>query len=59
MGATSEQELLTPSGEPPVFSGVRLALSLVFCEVLCRSLFFICTFSYGRCIVCPSSKSGF
>ena len=36
------QELLTfPEnlGSPPIFSGVRVARSLVFCEVFCISLF--------------------
>jgi len=39
------------------FSGVRVALSLVFCVMFCRSLFVL--FSCGHCIVCPSSIYGF
>ena len=39
-----EQEVLTlpehPSSPPPILSGVRVALSLVFCVVFCISLFF-------------------
>jgi len=38
---------------PPVFSGVRVARSLCFCAMFCRSLS-ICPFSFGHCIVCPS-----
>ena len=34
----------------PVFSGVRVARSLVFCVLL----IIICLFSVGHCIVCPS-----
>ena len=37
-----EQELLTPLknlSSPPVYYGVHVALSLVFCIVFCRSLF--------------------
>jgi hypothetical protein len=38
----------------PVFSGVRVAQSSVFCEMCCRSLL-VCPsafFSFGHCIVC-------
>jgi hypothetical protein len=38
-----EKELLTlpeHASSPPVFSGVRVAQPLVFCEVFCKSLFF-------------------
>jgi hypothetical protein len=35
-----------------VFSGVRVARSLVFCVVFCH-------FSFGYCIVCPSSMYSF
>ena len=31
-------KMIHPS-PPPVFNGVRIALSLVFCEVFCRLLF--------------------
>jgi len=38
-----------------VYSGVRVAKSLVFCVVILRSLFFpFCLFSFGHCTVCPS-----
>jgi hypothetical protein len=42
MGATSGTGTALPTGAPeltPVFSGVRVARSLVFCIVFCRSLF--------------------
>ena len=38
----------------PVFSGVRVDLSLVFRVVLCRTLLVFCPISFGHCIVCPS-----
>jgi len=38
-------------------TGVRVALSLVLCVVFCRS--FIVFFSFGHCVVCPSSIYGF
>ena len=38
-----------------VLSRVRVAQSLVFCVVICRSLFVLfCPFSFGHCVVCPS-----
>jgi len=43
-----EQELLTfleHLSSHPVFSGVRVARSLVFCVVFCTSLFFLFLFS--------------
>jgi len=51
-----------PSGAPestPVFSGVRVTRSLVYCVVFCRSLFSFCPFSFGYCIICPASIYGF
>ena len=52
-----EQELITlpdhPSS-PPLFSGVRVNRSLVLCVLFCRSLFVVCSFSFGHCVVCPS-----
>jgi hypothetical protein len=39
----------------PVFSGIPIAQSLVFCEVFCRSLFLLCSFSFVHCIFCLSS----
>ena len=41
----------------PVFSGVRVAQSLVFSVLLCKSMF--CDFSFDQCIICPSSVYGF
>ena len=35
----------------PIFSEVRVDLSLVFCVMFCRSLFV----SFGHCVVCPTS----
>ena len=46
-----EQKLLTLSehmGSPPIFSGVRVARSLVFFVVFCRSLFAFLSFSLGH-----------
>ena len=58
-----EQELLTLHKNltsPPVFSGIHVIQSLVFCVVFCRSLFvFFTFFSSGNCIVEPSSSYGF
>ena len=50
-----------PSGalDPPGFYLVSAVQSLVFCVVFCRSLFIIFSFSFGNCIVCPSSIYGF
>ena len=39
-------------------SGVRVARSLVFCVVFCRSLFVLLSLSFGHCIVVPSSIYG-
>ena len=52
-----------PSGAPeftPVFSWVRVAESVVFCVMFCRSLFVLlyfffwplCCLSFGHCVVC-------
>ena len=41
------------------FSRGRVARSLVFCIVFCRSLFVICPYSFGYCIACPSSIDDF
>ena len=44
-----EQELLTlmeHMSSPPVFSGVRVDWSLVFCVVFCRSLFVLLSFFF-------------
>ena len=42
-----------------VFNGVRVAGSLVFCVVFCRSFVYFCPFSFGHCIVYPSSNYSF
>ena len=39
-------------------SGVRVARSLVFCVVVCRSLYVVLSLSFGHCIVVPSSIYG-
>ena len=39
-------------------SGVRVARSLVFCVVFCRSLYVLLSLSFGHCIVVPSSIYG-
>ena len=49
-------ETITLSKHPsssPVYSGVRVAQSLVLCVVLCRSLIVICPFSFGHCTIRP------
>jgi len=55
-----EQELFTlpehPSS-PPVFCGVRVTQSLVYCVVFCRSFFVL--FVFDHCVVCPTSIDGF
>ena len=57
-----EQELLTfwehPSS-PPVFSGVRINRSLVLYVCFVDRCLSFCTFSFGHCVVCPSSIYGF
>ena len=53
-----EQELLTfPEhlSSPPVFSGVHVTLSLVLCVMFVDLCLIFCTFSFGHCVVCPSS----
>ena len=66
-----EQALLASPehlSSPPVFDGVRVTLSLVFCVAFCTSIslfvwvfswVFLCRFSFGHCVVCPSSIYGF
>jgi hypothetical protein len=39
-----------------VFSGVRVAQSFVFCAVVCRPLFVLFSFSFGRCVFYNSDK---
>ena len=46
-----------PSGAhelSPVFNGVHVARTLVFCVMFCRSLFVLLYFYFGHCVVCPS-----
>jgi len=43
----------------PVFSGVRVARSLVLWVMFCKSLFILCSFSFGHYSLCPSSIYGF
>ena len=54
-----EQELPTlpeHMNSPPVFSGDRIARTLVQCVVLCGSLFVLLFFfSFDYCAVCPSN----
>ena len=53
-----EQELLTLSdhmSSPPVFSGVRVARSLVLCVCFVDRCLSFCPFSLGHCVVCSSS----
>ena len=58
--ATRRAWTADPPGEPeftPInFNGsmLRVAQSLVFCVVVCRSLFFPLSFSFRNYIVCPS-----
>ena len=55
-GATSGAGTAYPFGAhefTPVFSGVRVAQSLVFCVVHCKSSFFS-FFYFVNYIVCPS-----
>jgi hypothetical protein len=44
---------------PPVFSGVRVARSLVLCVCFVDRCLSFCTFSFGHCVVCSSSMCGF
>ena len=50
-----EQELPEHPSSPPVFSGVRVTRSLVLCVCLVDRCLSFCTFSFGHCVVCPSS----
>ena len=55
-----EQELLSlpeHMNSTPVFIGVRVTRSLVLCACFVVSLFVL--FSFGHCVVCPSSVYGF
>ena len=57
-----EQELLTVPehlNSLPVFSGVRGTRSLVLYKCFVDCCLSLCTFSFGHCVVCPSSIYGF
>ena len=57
-----EQELPTLPERlslPPVFSGVRVARSLVLYACLVDDCLSFCTFSFGHGVVCSSSIYGF
>ena len=50
------------SGAPeftPVFSGVRVTLSIVSCVYFVDRCLSICPFPFVHCVVCPSSIYGF
>ena len=56
--ATNGAGTAYPSGAhefTPDFSGVRVTRSLV----LCACFVDVCTFSFGHCVVCPSSTNIF
>jgi hypothetical protein len=44
---------------PPVFSEVRITRFLVLCVCFVDRCLSFCPFSFGRCVVCPSSNYGF
>jgi hypothetical protein len=57
-----EQELptlLEHLSSPPVFSGVRVTWSLLLFVCFVDRFLSFCTFSFGHCVVCPSSIYGF
>ena len=58
-----EQELPTIpehlNSPPPVYSGVRVTQSLVWCVCFVNRCLCICPFSLGHCVVCSSSRYGF
>ena len=43
----------------PLFRGVHVTHSLVFCVCFVDRCLSICTFSFGHCVVCSSSIYGF
>jgi len=45
----------------PLCSGIRVTRSLVLCVCFVDRffLFLFCTFSFGHCVICPSSIYGF
>ena len=62
MGATSAAGTAHFSGAHefiPVFSGVRVTRSLILCLCFVDCCLSFCPFSFGHCVVCPSSIYGF
>jgi hypothetical protein len=60
--ATSSAGTAHPSGVPeftPGFSGVRVTRFLVLCVCLVDRCLCFCPFSFGHCVICPSSICGF
>ena len=56
-----EHKLLTLQehlSSPPILSGVRVTRSLVLCVCFVDRCLSFCTFSFGHCVVCPSSING-
>jgi hypothetical protein len=56
-----EQELSTlpeHRSSSPVFSGIRVTRSLVLYVCFVDRCLSFCTFSFGHCVVCSSSKYG-
>ena len=57
-----EQELpILPEhlSSPPVFNGVHVTRSLILFVCFVDRCLSLCTFSFGHCVVCPSSIYGF
>ena len=44
---------------PPVFSGIRVTLSLILYVCFADHCLSFCTFSFGHCVACSSPKCGF
>ena len=60
-GATNGAGTVYPSGarsSSPVFSGIRVTRSLVLYVCFVDRCLSFCTFSFGHCVVCSSSKYG-
>jgi hypothetical protein len=53
-----KQDLLTLTehlSSPVVLNGVRVTLSLVLCVCFVNRCLSFCAFSFGHCVICPSS----
>ena len=62
MGGTNGAKTAYASGAPeftPIFSGVRVTRSLVLCVCFVNRCLSFCNFSFGHCVVRPSSIYGF